>query len=133
MPLSRDSGEAERLYSDSLGAGRAIPFIIVTDASQSPAVIDGGTVKAMMERIWAAGGGRKLHDKEQTPCQEETSCRDWTVWRRPDQNAARGIVVVTNEAETERAEQEHAPSGDPRQLCTVFIPWTKSEPMRHAG
>jgi hypothetical protein len=76
--LPRDSGEAERLYSGSLAAGRVIPLIIVTDASQSPAVIDGGTVKAMMERIWAAGGGRKLHDKEQTEC-EETLHRDWTV------------------------------------------------------
>ena len=106
-------------------------MIVVTDASQPPAVIDGGTVRDMMERIWAAGAGGNTRQGTDPMGRDLVSRLDHLEAAGSERGTR--YVVVTNEAETERAEQENAPSGDLRQLWTVFIPWTKSEPMRHAG
>ena len=81
----RDSEEAERLYGESLGAGRVIPLIIVTDASQSPAVIDGGTVR---EDDGPGCKGRAPHSRPGRTPGDQLPHHDHFVWRAPHPDQA---------------------------------------------
>jgi hypothetical protein len=51
---------AEQLHAEARDRGARPPMIIVTDASQSPPVIDGGTIDDMLKQV--AEGSRRIHD-----------------------------------------------------------------------
>ena len=51
---------AERFHAEAPDRGTRPPLVIVIDTSQSPTVIDGGTIDEMLRQVARTGG--RIHD-----------------------------------------------------------------------